>query len=323
MRQSAQTANAECKQTEFARDVLSGLRQQPKTLPCRYFYDARGSELFEQITDVPEYYPTTAEIALLDAHAAEIAGFAGPGCCLIEFGSGSSRKTDTLLRALPDLAAYVPIDISGAALTGAVERLEREFPALRVWPVHADFNADVSLPATLRPARRLGFFPGSTIGNFERGDAIVFLRRARALLGANSGFVVGVDLKKDVATLTRAYDDSAGVTAAFNLNLLTRINRELGADFDLGSFAHLAVYNVAAGRIEMHLRSTRPQTVSLAGERFRFKAGETIHTENSHKYTAAEFEALARSAGWEPAQVWTGADGLFSVHYLVPAATGR
>ncbi len=316
MRPAARTTEPEYKLGEFARDVLAGLNQQPKTLPCRYFYDAPGSELFERITELAEYYPTKAEIALLQAHAGEIAALAGPGCCLIEFGSGSSRKTDILIRALSDLAAYVPIDISGAALAGAVARLGREFPALRVWPVHADFNAAVKLPATLRPGKRLGFFPGSTIGNFEPDEAVAFLKRARALLGPNSGFIIGADLKKDATTLIRAYDDSEGVTAAFNINLLARINRELGANFDLGGFAHLAVYNEDAGRVEMHLRSTRPQTAMILGERFRFREGETIHTENSHKYTVAEFGALARQAGWEPQAVWTGPERLFSVHYL-------
>ncbi len=321
MRNAARTAEPECKLSTFACDVLAGLRQQQKTLPCRYFYDARGSELFEQITGLAEYYPTQAEIALLERHAAEMATLAGRDCCLIEFGSGSSRKTDILLRAMPDLSAYVPIDISGAALAGAVARLDRDFPALRVWPVNADFSADMKLPATLRPARRLGFFPGSTIGNFERDEAIGFLKHARAMLGANSAFIVGADLKKDVGTLIRAYDDSAGVTAAFNLNLLHRINRELGADFDVGGFAHLAVYNEEAGRIEMHLRSTRPQAVTVAGERFRFQDGETIHTENSHKYTVEEFQSLARSAGWEPLAVWTGPERLFSIHYRPPGST--
>lgn len=337
--------------SEFALEIIAGLTRQPKTLPCRYFYDARGSDLFERITDLPEYYPTKAEIALLEAHAGEMAALAGPGCCLIEFGSGSSRKTDILLRALPDLAAYIPIDISEAALAGAAERLARAFPALRVWPIHGDFNAYLKLPASiyafkhhagsprigsgarshlqvplseahpnleLQPVKRLGFFPGSTIGNFTEGEAIAFLRRARRLLGANSAFIVGVDLKKDAATLIRAYDDSVGVTAEFNLNLLRRINRELGADFDLTSFAHLAVYNEAAGRVEMHLRSTRPQTVSIAGHRFRFQAGETIHTENSHKYAVEEFQAMACQAGWTPRAVWTGPDRLFSLHWLEP-----
>jgi L-histidine Nalpha-methyltransferase len=319
MNSAAWMAEPDCRHSQFARDVLAGLRQQQKTLPCRYFYDARGSELFEQITDLAEYYPTRAEIALLGAHAAEMAEMAGPGCCLIEFGSGSSRKTDILLRALPDLAAYVPIDISEAALAGAVARLAGQFPALRVAPIHGDFSAELKLPTLLRPTKHLGFFPGSTIGNFEPDGAAAFLRRARTLLGLNSGFIVGADLKKDVGTLIRAYDDRAGVTAAFNLNLLTRINRELSADFDPYGFAHLAVYNEEAGRIEMHLRAARAQTVTVAGERFRFRQGETIHTENSHKYSCDEFQALALGAGWEPRAVWTGKDALFSVHYLLPA----
>jgi dimethylhistidine N-methyltransferase len=184
-------------------------------------------------------------------------------------------------------------------------------------PIHADFTAELQLPPSLRTAKRLGFFPGSTIGNFEPAEALAFLRRARALLGAGAGFIVGADLKKDIGTLIRAYDDSAGVTAAFNLNLLHRINRELGADFDISGFAHLAIYNEETGRIEMHLRSARPQTVTVAGERFRFAAGETIHTENSHKYSVLEFEALAREAGWDTQAVWTGPEALFSVHYLV------
>jgi dimethylhistidine N-methyltransferase len=319
MRWALGTAKADHSLTPFGRDVLDGLSRQQKTLPCRYFYDARGSELFEEITELAEYYPTKAEIALLEAHAGEMAAVAGPGCALIEFGSGSSRKTDILLRALPDLAAYVPIDISEAALSGAVARLAREFPELRVLPVHGDFNAELKIPASLRAAKRLGFFPGSTIGNFEAGEAAAFLHRARALLGANSAFIVGADLKKDVATLIRAYDDSAGVTAAFNLNLLARINRELGGDFDLDGFEHLALYNEEAGRIEMHLRALRPQVVTVAGRRFSFAQGETIHTENSHKYSIAEFQSLARSAGWEPKAVWTGDAALFSVHYLAPA----
>ncbi len=319
MTSTARTAKPDCSLSPFACDVLAGLRAQPKTLPCRYFYDARGSGLFEQITELPEYYPTKAEIALLEAHAGDIAALAGPGCRLIEFGSGSSRKTDILLRAMPDLAAYVPIDISDSALAGAAGRLAKQFPHLRVEPIHADFTAELKLPTQLRPSKRLGFFPGSTIGNFEPGEAVAFLRRARALLGSNSAFVVGADLKKDIATLIRAYDDRAGVTAAFNLNILARINRELGADFDLRSFAHLAVYNEAAGRVEMHLRARRPQTVSLAGERIRFSQGETIHTENSHKYTVEDFQRLAGSAGWRPEAVWTGPEKLFSVHYLAPA----
>jgi len=308
-------------QDDFAIAVFEGLSRTPKSIPCRYFYDARGSELFEQITDLPEYYPTRAEIALLEAHAPEMADLAGPGRCLIEFGSGSSRKTDILLRALPALSAYVPVDISATALADAAQRLARQFPELRVWPLHGDFNGalNINLPSALSGAKRLGFFPGSTIGNFTQGEAVTFLRRARTLLGKNSAFIVGADLEKDRNVLLRAYDDSAGVTAAFNLNLLRRINRDLDADFDIAGFAHLALYNEDAGCIEMHLQSLHPQTVNVAGARFHFQAGETIHTENSHKYTVAGFQAMAQAAGWDVRQVWTGPERLFSVHYLVPS----
>ncbi len=319
MRGAASKADPDRRYSAFARDVLNGLSRQPKSLPCRYLYDARGSELFEEITRLAEYYPTRAEIALLETYAGEIARLAGPGGLLIEFGSGSSRKTDILLRALPDLAAYVPIDISEAALAGAVARLAKQFPALHVAPIHADFSAELKLPATLRPGKRIGFFPGSTIGNFERAEAVAFLRRARTLLGHNSAFIVGADLKKDTQTLIRAYDDARGVTAAFSTNILARINRELGGDFDLSRFAHLATYNEEAGRIEIYLRSTSAQTVTILGERFHFQESETIHTENSHKYMVEEFQTLARDGGWEPAAVWTGQEALFSVHYLVPA----
>lgn len=302
--------------SQFAVDVLAGLRRARKTLPCRYFYDARGSELFERITELAEYYPTGAETALLLAHASEIAKLAGPGRCLVEFGSGSSRKTDILLRTLPDLAAYIPLDISETALAGAVSRLAAEFPELPVWPVHGDFHATMTLPGPLAGVRKLGFFPGSTIGNFTSLEAVAFLRRARVLLGADAAFLVGADLQKDRAMLLRAYDDSAGVTAAFNLNLLARINRELGANFDLGTFAHVAHYDEEDSRIEMHLRSLRPQKVTVAGESFGFAEGETILTEHSHKYTVQGFQAMADVAGWRPVKVWTGPEKLFSVHYL-------
>lgn len=305
---------------DFADAVLAGLRGTPKSIPSRFFYDAIGSELFERITELEEYYPTRAEIALLDAHAGEMAALAGPGVCLVEFGSGSSRKTDLLIESLPGLAAYVPIDISEAALAGAAGRLRRRFPDLRVMPLHGDFSAALTLPRSVRPLKKLGFFPGSTIGNLTHADARSFLQDCRGLLGGNSGFIVGVDLKKSTDILLPAYNDARGVTAAFNLNLLARINRELAGSFDPDGFAHQAIYNAAEGRIEMHLRSAAAQTVTVLGEAFSFAEGETIHTENSHKYTAPEFHALARSAGWEPREVWTDAEGLFSVHYLVPGA---
>ncbi|WP_088343771.1 MULTISPECIES: L-histidine N(alpha)-methyltransferase [Rhodomicrobium] len=304
---------------DFADAVIAGLRGTPKSIPSRFFYDARGSELFERITELEEYYPTGAEIALLDAHAEEMAALAGPGVCLVEFGSGSSRKTDRLIEALPRLASYVPIDISEAALAGAVSRLRERFPGLRVTPLHGDFSAALTLPRSARTQKKLGFFPGSTIGNLTHAEAAAFLENCRVLLGANSGFLVGVDLKKSTDILLPAYNDRLGVTAAFNLNLLARVNRELGGDFDLSAFAHEAIYNAAAGRIEMHLRSCVPQSATVLGESFAFAEGETIHTENSYKYTVAEFEALAASAGWASRQVWTDPKGLFSAHYLTPA----
>lgn len=301
---------------DFAEAVLLGLSQKPKSIPCRYFYDARGSELFEQITGLPEYYPTRTEIALLETHRQEIAALAGPGVCLVEFGSGSSRKTDILIEAMPDLSGYVPIDISGAALSHAASRLAQRFPSLRVAPVHADFNAMRDLPKPLRPLRKLGFFPGSTIGNFDRSEAVAFLQRAAQLLGRNSGFLIGVDLDKSADVLIPAYDDAAGVTAAFNLNLLERINRELEGSFDLSGFAHEAIYNAAKRRIEIYLRSLKQQDVHIFGETFAFAAGERIHTENSHKYTVEGFIALAREAGWCSTHVWTDAGQNFSLHYL-------
>ncbi|NJM34632.1 MAG: L-histidine N(alpha)-methyltransferase [Rhodomicrobium sp.] len=306
--------------SDFADAVLTGLRGTPKSIPSRFFYDARGSELFEEITELEEYYPTRAEIALLDAHVADIAALAGENVSLVEFGSGSSRKTDRLIDALPSLASYIPIDISDSALAGAVSRLRKRFPELTVAPVHGDFNSVLQLPRIARTHKKLGFFPGSTIGNLTHEEAREFMVRCRALLGANSAFVIGVDLKKDLSLLLPAYNDRLGVTAAFNLNLLERINRELAGGFDPAGFAHEAIYNDEAGRIEMHIRSLSDQTVDVLGKPFRFRAGETIHTENSHKYSVEEFQALARSAGWQPVQVWTGHARLFSLHYLTPGS---
>ncbi|HEY7644354.1 MAG TPA: L-histidine N(alpha)-methyltransferase [Hyphomicrobiales bacterium] len=319
MRSRAQL-KCEVASCEFAQAVLAGLQGVPKSIPSRFFYDAKGSDLFEQITELEEYYPTNAEIALLRDHAAEIAALAGPHVSLVEFGSGSSRKTDRLIEALPALASYVPIDISDAALAGAVSRLRGRFPWLRVMPLHGDFNAPLELPKPVRPQKKLGFFPGSTIGNFTRDEARDFLKSSRSLLGASAAFVIGVDLKKDLSLLLPAYNDRLGVTAAFNLNLLARVNRELGGTFDPSLFAHDAIYNEAEGRIEMHLRSRAAQEVQVLDEVFAFAENETIHTENSHKYTVAEFQTLARSAGWEPREVWAGEAGLFSLHYLTPGS---
>jgi len=304
---------------EFATAVLQGLSRPSKTLPCRFFYDARGSELFEKITRLPEYYPTRAETAILKAHAKEMAASVPDGGVLVEFGSGSSLKTELLLERLPRLGAYVPIDVSQSALADASRRLAARFPWLDVRPIVADFSYPVALPAHLAWRHRTGFFPGSTIGNLTPVEASRLLHVFRAVLSSGGRLIVGIDLKKDPGKLVRAYDDSAGVTAAFNLNLLVRINRELGANFDPGAFKHRAVYNAREGRIEMHLVSLKEQSVRIRGRRIPFRAGESIQTENSYKYSISQFQDLARSANWLPTRVWTDPRGLFSVHELTSA----
>ncbi|MGD1879944.1 MAG: L-histidine N(alpha)-methyltransferase [Kiloniellaceae bacterium] len=301
----------------FGRSVQAGLGAAPKTLEAKYFYDARGSQLFDAITALEEYYPTRAEAALLRHHAEAIAGFAGDEASLIEFGSGSSVKTRILLDALPALRCYVPIDISGEHLQATAEKLAADYDGLPIVPVHADYTSAFALPAAVPAGGRVGFFPGSTIGNFDPDAAIAFLRQARRLLGAGSRFLVGADLQKDAARLIAAYDDAKGVTAAFNLNLLRRINRELDGDFDLAAFRHEARYDAGRGRIEMHLVSLQDQSVRIAGRRFGFAAGESIHTENSYKYTLESFAALARDGGWRVDAQWRDPDGLFSLHGLV------
>jgi dimethylhistidine N-methyltransferase len=304
---------------EFARDVIAGLSRPQKTLPCRYFYDARGSELFEEITRLPEYYPTRTEAAILEAHAGEMVDAIPRGGALVEFGSGSSRKTEILLERLPRLGCYVMSDVSASALDDAARRLFRRFPTLDVRAIVGDFSFPVALPGDIAARPKTGFFPGSTVGNFTPAEAQRLLRVLRAVLSPGGRLIVGADLKKDAKTLVAAYNDAAGVTAAFNLNLLARINRELGTAFDLAAFRHEAIYNPRAGRIEMHLVSLRAQEVAVRGRRFRFRAGETIHTENSYKYSIDQFQDLARSAGWQPQRVWTDAASLFSVHELVSA----
>ena len=302
---------------DFAAAVIAGLSQAQKSLPCRYFYDARGSELFEEITELAEYYPTRTELAILRAHAGELAQRVAPGSVLVEFGSGSSRKTEVLLDAMPGLAAYVAIDVSVSALEGARERLEARYPGLCVITRVGDFRMALDLPAELAGAPRLGFFPGSTIGNLTRDEAVGLMGDMGRSLGAGARLVIGADLRKDVARLLAAYDDARGVTAAFNLNLLTRINRELGADFDLSGFAHEAFFDPNESRIEMRLVSLRAQQVHVLGRGFSFGAQERIHTENSHKYTVEDFEALARRAGWLPFALWRDPHHLFSVHELI------
>lgn len=282
----------------FRRDLIEGLSRLQKAVPPKWFYDAEGSRLFEEITRLPEYYPTRQETALLRREADDLAALFGPQAVLVEFGSGASEKTRILLDAAPDLAAYVPLDISKAALDAAAAALRLDYPALRVAPVLGDFETLAALPEALGAGRRIGFFPGSTIGNLEPEQAIRFLREARRMLGDEALFILGVDLVKDPAVLTAAYDDSQGVTAAFNHNLLVRANGELGADFELDAFEHRAVWRPDQSRVEMHLRATRATSVDVAGRRFLFQAGETLHTESSRKFTREMVETMGEAAGW-------------------------
>jgi len=295
----------------FLEDVVSGLSLPQKALPPKYFYDAQGSRIFERICRLPEYYLTRAEMALTRGHIGAIAAFAGSGCELIEYGSGEGLKTRLLLRALrPRL--YVPVDISQAALERAAQRLAREFPGLRIAPVNGDFSRPLRILSGAR-RQRVVYFPGSTIGNLTPQEAHAFLAMSRAQAAR---MLVGVDLKKDANVLHAAYNDARGVTAAFNLNLLARINRELGGDFQLKRFSHYAFYNAPLGRIEMHLVSLADQEARVAGHRFQLRRGESIHTENSYKYAADEFRALAARAGFTGKKLWMDRRGLFALHGL-------
>jgi len=309
-------ASARPQVSDFAREVVAGLSAGRKTLPAKYFYDDHGSTLFEAITALPEYYPTRTELGILEERAGEIAQLVPPGAALIELGSGSTVKARILLRAAP-IAIYVPVDISAGFLSAEAARLKRDLPRLRILPVAADFTKPFELPAAVGASARVGFFPGSTIGNFEPAEAAEFLRHAARLLGPGAHLIVGVDLVKDAAVLNAAYNDAAGVTAAFNLNLLRRINRELGADFDLERFRHDAFYNPGKSRIEMHLTSAVAQKIHLGEHTIRFARDETIHTESSYKYTIETFRSLAATAGWSPVAAWTDARQYFSVHALV------
>jgi dimethylhistidine N-methyltransferase len=309
--------------TGFGADVIEGLAATPKRLPAKYFYDEAGSRLFERITELPEYYPTRTELRILESSAASIARLVDPGAALIEFGSGSSAKARLLLQHMASVRAYVPVDISAEFVNGEAARLQADFPALQVLPVAADFTDAFELPAAVKAGPRLGFFPGSTIGNLEPHEVTGFLRRAKRVLGPGAAFVVGVDLVKDPEILYAAYNDSQGVTAQFNRNLLVRINRELGADFHVSAFEHHAFYHRELRRIEMHLASLRRQKVRILGKCFEFRAGETIHTENSYKYTIESFAALARGAGWTTGAVWTDPERYFSVHALIPEGGGH
>jgi dimethylhistidine N-methyltransferase len=300
----------------FLNDVRDGLRRSSKQLPCKYFYDERGSILFDRICELDEYYLTRAELELMERFAPEMGARLGPGVMLVEYGSGSSVKTRHLLDGLTEPAAYVPVDISGEHLRKTAIELAHDYPAIEVRPIPADFTKPFALPRTARaPARVAVYFPGSTIGNFLPDQAAALLRRIVDLCGPGGGLLIGVDLKKDASRLEAAYDDSLGVTAEFNRNLLVRINRELGADFDPAGFAHRARYNQDLGRVEIDLVSREPQIVHLGGETIEFAEGEAIRTEYSHKYTAAEFSAIAEHAGLTLDREWTDEGRNFAVLY--------
>ena len=299
----------------FADSLLDGLAKTPKEIACKYFYDEAGSRLFDTICDLPEYYQTRTEMMLLSRHAGDIAALMGQGVEVVEFGAGSLRKARILLDALKAPRAYTPLDISGDYLAGVVRALAADYPALALRPLVGDFTGPLDIPTLPDSPRRAGFFPGSTIGNFRPDAALGLLRRMRADLN-DGGLLIGVDLVKDPVRLHAAYNDAAGVTASFNKNLLARANRELGADFELGAFAHYAPYNAAAQRIEMYLVSLKRQRVKLRGQVFEFAQGEPVHTEDSHKYTIESFREMAAHAGFNPRAVWTDEERLFSVHWL-------
>jgi dimethylhistidine N-methyltransferase len=303
----------------FVESLLTGLARTPKEIACKYFYDAAGSRLFEQICELPEYYQTRTEMALLNRHAGEIAALMGESVEILEFGAGSLRKVRILLDAAQNPYAYTPLDISGDYLQEVVRALAADYPALVLRPVVGDFTCLLEiadLPGrNAKISRRAGFFPGSTIGNFKPDAAMALLRQMRASLNGG-GLLIGVDLVKDPARLHAAYNDAAGITALFNKNLMVRANRELGADFDPDGFAHYAPYNAGAHRVEMYLVSLKRQSVSIGGARFDFAAGEPVHTEDSHKYTIESFREMAARAGFNPRAVWTDEDRLFSVHWL-------
>ena len=315
------TAQRAAPLSDFGRELFEGLSRRARGISPKFFYDVAGSALFDRICELPEYYPTRTELRILTECAPEIAAQIGPRAEIIEFGAGSLTKVRLLLDALEAPKRYVPIDISGEHLEAAAQRLRDDYPRVAVRPLVADYTMPLVLPSRGEGlGQRVGFFPGSTLGNFSPDEALSFLQLAQRLL-RGGGLLVGVDLVKDPALLHAAYNDAQGVTAAFNLNLLRRANAELDTDFDLDGFAHTAFYNAPLRRIEMHLVSRRAQTVTLDGERFAFDEGETIHTENSHKFTVEGLRALAVKADFRPTAVWTDPERLFSVHWLQsPAA---
>jgi dimethylhistidine N-methyltransferase len=296
----------------FLRDMLTGFARMPKATPPIWFYDRRGSELFEAITDLPEYYVTRTEAALLSRHGPDFAGGVGSGRAVVEFGAGSARKTPLLLQAITP-SAYVPIDISGGFLRESSKALAQRFPGLPVLPIEADFNSPVALPDAIARLPKLGFFPGSTIGNQEPADAVNLLRAMRQSLGEDAMLLIGMDRIKPLERLIPAYDDADGVTAAFNLNLLRRINRELSGDIPIDAFAHRAIWNDDAARIEMHLEALHDIRFQIDDTPFTMRKGETIHTESSHKYGQRDSRLLLRAAGWEPRAEWSDDEQLFSL----------
>jgi L-histidine N-alpha-methyltransferase len=296
----------------FRADVLAGLSARPRAIPARWFYDRRGSELFEAITHLPEYYLTRVERSILTAHAADVAGLTGPGCVVVEFGSGSSAKTPLLLSAV-DPSAYVPIDISGEFLRESAAALANQFPELPIHPVEGDFMHPLVLPPEIGATQRLGFFPGSTIGNMTAAAAVDLLRAMADTLGQGSKLLIGIDRIKPANVLIPAYDDAQGVTAEFNLNLLHRINRELDGNLPVSAFRHVARWNDAEARIEMHLEATRDVSFTVDGHPFAMSKGKTIHTENSHKYGPRDARLLLRAGAWTPVAEWTDRDGLFAL----------
>lgn len=321
MRNDSPTLQSAHEEDDFLACVRAGLRQQPKSIPPKFFYDAHGSHLFDLICATPEYYPTRTETGILERHGAEMAEMIGASCILIELGSGSAIKTPLILQHLADDAVYVPIDICEPQLLNSTQRLQAMFPVLKMQPLCADYH-QLSGHTIKRHARKrqVVFFPGSTIGNCTPDEAVKLLKRIAALVGRSGGLLIGVDAKKSTGTLNAAYNDAAGHTAAFNLNLLTRMQRELGAQLDAAQFTHHAYYNETHGRIEMHLVSRRKQAIRLGGESFMFDEGETIHTENSYKYSIKEFKQLARTAGWHLQSTWHDENELFNVHYLSQTA---
>ena len=306
----------------FLSDVLAGLSQTPKHIPSKWFYDERGSQLFDQLTQQPDYYPPHVERRIMAEHLDQIIAAIGPHALLIEYGSGSSTKTRTLLDRLPNLSAYVPIDISSEHLLASVQELKVAYPKLEILPVASDYTKPFAIPEpTTHPARRAVYYPGSTISNFHPDDAVDFLRSVRDVCRADGSLILGVDTIKDPETLNRAYNDRAGVTAAFNLNLLARINRELGGDIAIDQFRHTGIWNPSLGRIESHVISNVRQTVVISGQAFEFDADEPIVIEYSYKYRPLEFKQLAQRAGFAVETVWSDADLTFTIQHLRPAAS--